>query len=85
MIGSAFERISTLEYLLKSKDAIIASFENGERYVKMQEDYLSNLRHLEHSVKKLNAEVARAYRANTSMRKHWLEVFEDMQKPHSVN
>lgn len=80
MIDSAFERISTLEYLLKSKEAIIASYENGERYVRMQEDYLNNLRHLEKHVKKLEAELASAYRMNTSMRNHWMDVFDDLQK-----
>lgn len=80
MFNSAFERITYLEYQLKAKKDIIAAFESGERYVKMQEEHCRIVRHLENRVRRLEAELEDSYRANTRMRKNWMDVYEDLEK-----
>ena len=80
MFHSVFERIAYLEYQLKAKKDIIAAFESEERYVKMQEEYRCSLRHLESRIKSLEAELEKAYRLNTKMRKNWMDVYEDLER-----
>lgn len=80
MFHSAFERITYLEYKLKAKNDIIAAYESGEQYVKIQESMWSMVRHLESRIKNLETELERAYRLNTTMRKNWMDVFEDLEK-----
>ena len=80
MFNSVFERISYLEYQLKAKKSIIAAFESGEQYVKMQDEYFRSLRHLENRVKTLETELENAYRLNTKMRKNWMDVYEDLER-----
>ena len=80
MFNSVFERITYLEYQLKAKNAIIAAFESEERYVKMQDEYFHNLRHLEIRVKSLETELEQAYRFQTKMRKNWMDVYEDLER-----
>ena len=80
MFHSVFERITYLEYQLKAKNDIIAAFESEERYVKMQDEYFHNLRHLEIRVKSLETELEQAYRFQTKMRKNWMDVYEDLER-----
>lgn len=46
-MNASFEYISTLEYRLKAANAQIRTFKSGEIYVRMQEEYLKELRSLE--------------------------------------
>lgn len=80
MFNSVFERITYLEYQLKAKNRIIAAFESGEQYAKMQKEYFCSLRHLESRIKSLETEVESAYRLNTKMRKNWMDVYEDLER-----
>jgi len=80
MFYSAFERITNLEYKLKAKNDIIAAYESGEQYVKMQEYFGSLVRHLESRVKTLEKELESAHRLNITMRKNWMDVLEDLEK-----
>lgn len=53
MITSSFPEISALQLRLKAKQQIIDEFESGERYVKMQEEHLKNMRYLECVVRQI--------------------------------
>lgn len=85
MFHSAFERITYLEYKLKARDKKIAAFESGEQYVKMQEYFWPLVRHLESRIKKLETELESAHRLNTTMRKNWMDVYEDLEKEMQKN
>ena len=80
MFHSVFERITYLEYQLKAKKDRIAAFESGEQYVKMQDEHCRVVHRLESRIKRLETELENSYRANTKMRKNWMDVYEDLEK-----
>lgn len=79
-MNTSFEYITSLEYRLKAAIAEVMAFKSGDKYIKMQEEYLRELRHLEHSVKKLKEELSTANRKIITIRNQWFEIFEDLQK-----
>ena len=58
----SFEYITTLEYRLKAANAQILAFKSGEKYIRMQEDYLKERRSQEQKIRKLEDELSRARR-----------------------
>lgn len=79
-MNRSFEYITTLEYSLKAANAQILAFKSGEKYIRMQEEYLKELRSLEQKIRKLEDELSRAHSETVSVRNQWFEVFEDLQK-----
>ena len=79
-MNRSFEYITTLEYRLKAANARILAFESGEKYIRMQEEYLKELRCLEKKIRKLEDELSQARRETVSVREQWFEIFEDLQK-----
>ena len=61
-MNRSFEYITTLEYRLKAANARILAFESGEKYIRMQEEYLKELRCLEKKIRKLEDELSQARR-----------------------
>ena len=76
----SFEYITTLEYRLKAAKAQILAFKSGEKYIRMQEDYLKERRSQEQRIRKLEDELSRARRETVSVRNQWFEISEDLQK-----
>lgn len=79
-MNTSFEFITTLEYRLKAALAEVMAFKSGEKYIKMQDEYLKELRHLERIIKRLEEEISIAHRETTTVRNQWFEIFEDLQK-----
>lgn len=79
-MNRSFEYITTLEYRLKAANAQILAFKSGEEYIRMQEEYLKELRFLEQKIRKLEDELSRAHSETVSVRNQWFEIFEDLQK-----
>lgn len=79
-MNSAFEYISTLQYRLKVANDKLAAFETGEKYVQMENNFRGIIRRLEARIKDLEAEVARAHAETVTVRNHWMEVTEDLNK-----
>ena len=79
-MNRSFEYITALEYRLKAANARILAFESGEKYIRMQEEYLKELRCLEKKIRKLEDELSQARRETVSVREQWFEIFEDLQK-----
>lgn len=79
-MNSSFEFITSLEYRLKAANAEVMAFKSGEKYIRMQEEYLRELRRLERTVKKMTEELASAHNETVTARNQWFQVFEDMQK-----
>ncbi len=76
----SFEYITTLEYRLKAANAEVRTFKSGDKYTKMQEDHLKDLRFLEGIIKRLKEEIFIAHSETTTVRKQWFEIFEELQK-----
>ena len=79
-MNTSFEYITTLEYRLKAATAEVMAFKSGEKYIKMQEEYLKELRHLERIIKRLEEELSIAHSETISVRNQWFEIFEELQK-----
>lgn len=79
-MDSSFEYITTLEYRLKAANAQIQAFKSGEKYIRMQEEYLKELRSLEQKIKKLEDALSRAHSETVSVRNQWFEIFEELKK-----
>ncbi len=79
-MNSSFEYTTTLEYRLKAATAEVMAFKSGEKYIKMQEEYLKELRHLERIIKRLREELSIAYSETITVRNQWFEIFEELQK-----
>lgn len=79
-MNSSFEYITTLEYRLKAANAQIYAFKSGEKYIRMQEEYLKELRSLEQKIRKLEKELLHAHGETVSVRNQWFEIFEELQK-----
>ncbi len=79
-MNSSFEYITTLEYRLKAASAQIDAFKSGEKYIRMQEEYLKELRSLERKIRSLEDELSRAHSETVSARNQWFEIFEELQK-----
>lgn len=79
-MNASFEYTTTLEYRLKTANAQIRAFKSGEIYVRMQEEYLKELRSLEREIRKCKDELSRARSETVSVRNQWFEIFEELQK-----
>ena len=79
-MNSSFEYISTLQYRLKAANDEIAALKSGEKYIQMEVHYWGIIRRLEAKIKTLEIEVARAHAETVTVRKHWIEVTEDLDK-----
>lgn len=79
-MNHSFEYISTLQYRLKAANDEIAAFKNGKKYIQMEAHYMSIIRKQESRIKALELEVARAHAETVTVRNHWLEVTEDLDK-----
>ena len=79
-MNTSFHYITTLEYRLKAATAEVMAFKSGEKYIKMQEEYLKELRHLERIIKRLKEELAIAHSETITVRNQWFGIFEELQK-----
>lgn len=79
-MNHSFEYITTLTYRLKAATTEVMAFRSGEKYMRMQEEYLKELRYLERRIKKLEEQVSAAHVETVTVRNQWFEVFEEQQK-----
>jgi hypothetical protein len=78
-----YEYNTDLQYKVKALDARVRSFESGQKYVRMREATKAQLAEKDREIRSLKRELADAYAQTIDMRKHWLEVFDDLEKAHS--
>lgn len=70
----------TLMCRLKAAQKEVGAFKSGEKYVQMKALHLKDIQYFKRTILKMQDELARAHSAMISMRDHWFEVFEDLQK-----
>ena len=78
-----FEFITNLQYKVKSLNARIQAFESGDKYKTMQSDFKVRLSKKDREIRGLKSKLAAAHRHIVTMRKNWLEVFDDLEKEHA--
>lgn len=79
-MSSSWEIITTLQYRLKAAHQELDAFYSGEKYVRMEEQRLAQVRALECKVAKLEASVAKEHNHAITIRNQWFEIFEQLQK-----
>ena len=70
----------TLMCRLKAAQKKVKDFTSGEKYVQMKTLHRKEIQNYKSIIRKMQDELARAHSAMASMREHWFEVFEDLQK-----
>ena len=70
----------TLMCRLKAAQKEVEAFKSGEKYAQMKALHLKDIQYFKRTILKMQDELARAHSAMISMRDHWFEVFEDLQK-----
>lgn len=58
----------------------LAAFKSGEKYIRMEEQYLTQVRAMERRIAKLEAAVAKEHSHAITIRNQWFEIFEQLQK-----
>lgn len=79
-MGNFFETITVLQYRLKAAQEELAAFQSGEKYIRMEEQRLTQVRALERRIAKLEAAVAKEHSHAITIRDQWFEIFEQLQK-----
>lgn len=82
-MNSSFEFTTALEYRLKAAKEELQAFKSGEKYVRMEEQRLKEVRALERIIAKMKKELEESHRRERLIRKQWFEVFEQMEKEHA--
>ncbi len=81
-IGSNFEFITNLQYKVKSLTSRVQSFQSGEKYVSMRLECEKRLTAKAREIVKLKSELGAARRETVTIRKNWMQIFEDISKEH---
>lgn len=79
-MNNSFEYISTLQYRLKAATDEIAALKSGKKYIQMEAYFLGIIRKQEARIKALELEIARAHAETVTVRNHWIEAAEDLDK-----
>lgn len=82
IIESNFEYITNLQYKVKSLTFQVQSFESGEKYVSMLSEFERQLAAKDRKIEKLKSELADAHCETATMRKNWMQIFEDISNEH---
>ena len=81
-IGANFDYITNLQYKVKTLTFQVQSFESGEKYVSMRSEFARQLAAKDMKIKKLKSELSDAYCEIVTVRKNWMQVFEDISNEH---
>ena len=76
--GANFEYLSNLQYKVKALTLQVQSFKSGEKYVSMYSEFSRQLAAKDRKIKKLKSELSKTHREIVTVRKNWMQVFEDI-------
>lgn len=74
------EYVTNLEYEVKALRAKVAAYESGEAYRRQKDEYEKRLREKDRVIAALKKEVAAAHLETVTVRRNWMQVFDDMEK-----
>lgn len=78
-IGPSFDT-GALRIRLKAAEDKVKTFESGEKYVQMQEQFRVAFRGQNARIRKLEEELGKAHAQTVSVRKIWSEIFDDVYR-----
>lgn len=76
----SFEYMTNLQYEVKNLKKLVAAFESGEQYVRLEKEYRRIIKELEREIRHLKAELAAARAETVDVRNKWLQTCEDVVK-----
>lgn len=79
-----FFHTTKIQYELKSLRAQVAAFESGEKYMSMIKEHEKQLRAKDKIIRDLEKSSADSHRETVTVRKIWMEVFEDLEKEYKA-
>ena len=82
MFGS-FEFMTSLQYKVKHQQHQLELFQSGEKYVKMNSEHRAVVAKKNREIEDLKRGLAAARAETVTMRNHWFQVFEDIEKEHA--
>lgn len=78
-----FEYITNLQYKVKRLEAQVNGFRSGEKYREMSSNFQKQLEEKGREIKTLKRELAATRCQTVTVRKHWIQVIEDLEKEHA--
>ncbi|MDR1322419.1 MAG: transposase [Gracilibacteraceae bacterium] len=82
-MNAIFEYTTNLQYKVKSLLARVQAFESGEKYTSMKSAFKTQLDGRDREIRGLKSELADARSQLVTMRNHWQQVFDDLEKEHA--
>jgi len=80
MYNTSFEYITNLQYKVKVLASRLGAFESGEKYLVMKSEFGKRLSAKEKEINKLKIELADAHAQTVTVRKSWMQIFDDLEK-----
>lgn len=77
------EYIWFLKFKISVQERQLEAFRTGSKYVSLRKEYEAECGKLRRETDRLKHELAEAHSEITKMRRHWSEVFDDMEKEHN--
>ena len=77
-----FEYVTALQYEVKALRAKLKAYESSEAYRIQREEYEKKLREKDRIIKSQKEEIFRSHMETITVRKNWMQVFEDLEKEH---
>ena len=81
-IAANFEHVTNLQYKVKALTFKVQSFESGEKYLSMRSEHSRQIAAKDRKIKKLKSDLSDAHCETVTVRKNWMQVFEDISKEH---
>lgn len=78
-----FIYITNLQYEVKSLKAQVAAFQSGEKYRSMKADFEQQLQAKDREIRDLKKELASSHCETVTVRKNWMQVFDDLEKEYT--
>lgn len=75
-----FGYFTNLQYKVKSLTAKVKAFESGEAYITLRQTFEKLLRAKDREIRELKEALAKAHSQADTVRNHWFEVIDDMEK-----
>lgn len=76
----SFEYMTNLQYEVKKLRRLVESFQSGEEYVRLEEEYRRTIESLKRENKELREELAKAHEETRCVRSLWMQANEDVIK-----
>lgn len=76
------EYIQNLQYKVRTLSSRVRGFESGEKYISMKEVQRKIAADKDKEIRKLKLELAEANSATVTVRKNWMQTFDEVEKAH---